>query len=212
MRLTVYEQNVERATRAELWAPGEAVRTDLVTGPQLHRQEPGGAAPAPRLDRGRGRRPDGSDQVDERRPMIDRRSKRVVGADPPPVPSGHRPHRRRGVRGGLRDQRHGQFGTRRSQRADAERGAGRVAERRGRVAVRGAELRQLAALHRHGRRRRDQAQDPRGLHREVRDGRQLLRGDQRQRRVLRDDPAGARWRPGQRLGHRRPDRLDGRRG
>jgi spermidine/putrescine transport system ATP-binding protein len=25
-RLTVYEQNVERATRAELWAPGEAVR------------------------------------------------------------------------------------------------------------------------------------------------------------------------------------------
>jgi ABC-type Fe3+/spermidine/putrescine transport system ATPase subunit len=25
-RLTVYEQNVERATRAELWAPGEEVR------------------------------------------------------------------------------------------------------------------------------------------------------------------------------------------
>ena len=25
-RLTVYEQNVERATKAELWAPGEAVR------------------------------------------------------------------------------------------------------------------------------------------------------------------------------------------
>jgi spermidine/putrescine transport system ATP-binding protein len=26
IRLTVYEQNVERATRSELWAPGEAVR------------------------------------------------------------------------------------------------------------------------------------------------------------------------------------------
>ena len=39
VRLTVYEQNVERATRSELWAPGEEVRPDLVTRPQLRRRD-----------------------------------------------------------------------------------------------------------------------------------------------------------------------------
>ena len=38
---------------------------------------------------------------------------------------------------------------------------------------------------------------------------QLRRGRQRQRHVLRHDPAAAPGRPGHRLGHRRPDRLDG---
>ena len=45
-RLTVYEQNVERATRAELWAPGEEVR--LSWAPEhtfVLRTEPGPADP-----------------------------------------------------------------------------------------------------------------------------------------------------------------------
>lgn len=44
-RLTVYEQNVERATRAELWAPGEEVR--LTWSPDhtfIVRGQPAGAA------------------------------------------------------------------------------------------------------------------------------------------------------------------------
>ena len=36
-RLTVYEQNVERATRSELWAPGRVRGPDLVARPQLRR-------------------------------------------------------------------------------------------------------------------------------------------------------------------------------
>ena len=46
IRLTVYEQNVERATRAELWAPGEAVRLTWSPDHSFIVQEPGGAAPA----------------------------------------------------------------------------------------------------------------------------------------------------------------------
>lgn len=45
-RLTVYEQNVERATRAELWAPGEAVRLTWAPDHSFIVSEPGGAAPA----------------------------------------------------------------------------------------------------------------------------------------------------------------------
>jgi spermidine/putrescine transport system ATP-binding protein len=45
-RLTVYEQNVERATRAELWTPGEAVRLTWSPDHSFVVQEPGGAAPA----------------------------------------------------------------------------------------------------------------------------------------------------------------------
>ena len=37
-RLTVYEQNVERATRAELWAAGRGGPADLVARPQLRRR------------------------------------------------------------------------------------------------------------------------------------------------------------------------------
>jgi spermidine/putrescine transport system ATP-binding protein len=46
-RLTVYEQNVERATRAELWAPGESVRLTWSPDHSFIVSEPGGAAPAP---------------------------------------------------------------------------------------------------------------------------------------------------------------------
>jgi len=46
VRLTVYEQNVERATRAELWAPGESVRLTWSPDHSFIVQEPGGAAPA----------------------------------------------------------------------------------------------------------------------------------------------------------------------
>lgn len=53
-RLTVYEQNVERATRAELWSPGEAVRLTwspdhsfIVKEPGDH--QPSSAVPAPAL-------------------------------------------------------------------------------------------------------------------------------------------------------------------
>jgi hypothetical protein len=45
VRLTVYEQNVERATRAELWAPGEAVRLTWSPDHSFIVQESGGAAP-----------------------------------------------------------------------------------------------------------------------------------------------------------------------
>ena len=46
VRLTVYEQNVERATRAELWAPGEAVRMTWSPDHSFTVSEPGGAGPA----------------------------------------------------------------------------------------------------------------------------------------------------------------------
>ena len=46
VRLTVYEQNVERATRAELWAPGEAVRMTWSPDHSFIVSEPGGAEPA----------------------------------------------------------------------------------------------------------------------------------------------------------------------
>jgi spermidine/putrescine transport system ATP-binding protein len=46
-RLTVYEQNVERATRAELWAPGETVRMTWSPDHSFIVSEPGGAEPAP---------------------------------------------------------------------------------------------------------------------------------------------------------------------
>ena len=45
-RLTVYEQNVERATRAELWAPGEAVRLTWSPDHSFIVTEPGDAATA----------------------------------------------------------------------------------------------------------------------------------------------------------------------
>ena len=48
-RLTVYEQNVERATRAELWAPGEAVRLTWSPDHSFVVRETGGADPAPGL-------------------------------------------------------------------------------------------------------------------------------------------------------------------
>jgi spermidine/putrescine transport system ATP-binding protein len=48
-RITVYEQNVERATRAELWAPGEAVRLTWSPDHSFIVHESGGAAPAPGL-------------------------------------------------------------------------------------------------------------------------------------------------------------------
>ena len=37
-RVTVYEQNVERATKAELWARGDEVRLYLVAGSHLRRR------------------------------------------------------------------------------------------------------------------------------------------------------------------------------
>ena len=46
-RLTVYEQNVERATRAELWAPGEAVRLTWSPDHSFVVHDPGGAAASP---------------------------------------------------------------------------------------------------------------------------------------------------------------------
>jgi spermidine/putrescine transport system ATP-binding protein len=49
VRLTVYEQNVERATRAELWAPGEAVRMTWSPDHSFIVSEPGGAEPVPGL-------------------------------------------------------------------------------------------------------------------------------------------------------------------
>jgi spermidine/putrescine transport system ATP-binding protein len=48
-RLTVYEQNVERATRAELWAPGEAVRLTWSPDHSFIVRETGGAEPVPGL-------------------------------------------------------------------------------------------------------------------------------------------------------------------
>jgi spermidine/putrescine transport system ATP-binding protein len=47
VKLTVYEQNVERATRAELWAPGEAVRMTWSPDHSFIVSEPEGAEPAP---------------------------------------------------------------------------------------------------------------------------------------------------------------------
>ncbi len=47
VRLTVYEQNVERATRAELWAPGEAVRMTWAPDHSFVVSQPGGVEPAP---------------------------------------------------------------------------------------------------------------------------------------------------------------------
>ncbi len=47
--LTVYEQNVERATRAELWAPGEAVRVTWSPDHSFIVHDSGGAGPAPGL-------------------------------------------------------------------------------------------------------------------------------------------------------------------
>jgi len=49
VRLTVYEQNVERARRAELWAPGEPVRMTWSPDHSFIVTEPGGAQPAPGL-------------------------------------------------------------------------------------------------------------------------------------------------------------------
>ena len=69
-------------------------------------------------------------------------------------------------------------------------------------------IRQLAALHRH--RRRGQVPDPRRVHAGHRHPGQLPRGHQRQRGVLRQDPARPRGRHVDRLRHHRPDRLDGR--
>ena len=68
-----------------------------------------------------------------------------------------------------------------------------------------APLRQLAALHRR-RREDEEAADARPVHEE--DGRlgRLLRGDQLERRVLREDPGPALARPGDRPRHHRPHR------
>ncbi len=76
-------------------------------------------------------------------------------------------------------------------------------------AERRPQLRQLAPLHRPGREQPAQEPHPGAVHGEVRHEGQLRRGDQRQRHVLRHDPAAPPGRPGHRLGHRRPDRLDG---
>ena len=50
-RLTVYEQNVERATRAELWSPGEKVVMTWTPGPQLRHRGSRRAAPHPMATR-----------------------------------------------------------------------------------------------------------------------------------------------------------------
>ena len=61
---------------------------------------------------------------------------------------------------------------------------------------------ELAALHRQGR--------PQGVRQALRRPRQVRRGHQRQRRVLRQGPPAAAGRPADRARHRDPDRLHGR--
>lgn len=70
-------------------------------------------------------------------------------------------------------------------------------------------LRQLAALHRHRRRGRVEAAHPGRLLAADRDLRHVHRGDQRQRRVLREDQPRADEPPGDRPGPDRHQRLDG---
>ncbi len=88
-------------------------------------------------------------------------------------------------------------------------GAVRWGPRRRRRACRGADLRQLAALHRRGRRDR-RVPHPPAVHRGNRDRGRLPGGDPGEHRVLRHHPAGTRGRPGHGLGHDRGDGLDGR--
>ena len=93
-RLTVFEQNVERATRSELWAPGEEVRADLVAGPQLRVVEDADGATDPPTRRRPARRVDPPPSTraanrhagghHDRPPTLDR------GAHAAPVPAGHR--------------------------------------------------------------------------------------------------------------------------
>ena len=198
--LTVYEQNVERATRPNSGRPGRR-SADVVTRPQLRR---------PRTSRARraGARPDRT----PRRPPVGPREEthdRSRDARPPTdrAAASSRASALTGVAAFVAACGTGGTGSARRPRRPRRRrergGAAAVRGGAGRVAVGRAQLRQLAAATSTPTTTTDQAQDARGLHGQVRHGGQLLGGDQRQRRVLRHDPAGARRRPGHRLGHRR---------
>ncbi len=213
--ITVYEQNVERATRAELWTPGEEVRmtwspdhtfavqaggdppTDVPGGPARRgrggRWTPaGGRLPAslPGRRRARGRR-----GRDRRVPC--RHLGRGDRTDRVEQPRGRCLEPAAAVRpaglGGRVD-------------PTRERGGRRIApagERR----PPGRQLDRLYGCRRH----RQDLPDPRQVHQADRDRRELPRGHRRQRGVLHEQPQGsARCRAADRLGHRRHDRLDDR--
>ena len=106
-RLTVYEQNVERATRSELWAPGEEVR--LTWSPDhsfavVERRRPTGGA-RPHARPGRRRRRADQHQRDRRGDSMTDHQTRLAGPDATPLPAGHRPDRRRRVPGRLQRRR-----------------------------------------------------------------------------------------------------------
>ena len=218
----VYEQNVERATKAELWTQGEAVQLTWSPdhtssfGPTI--ANPPGPTSRP-SEPGHDRRRPMSELQPSERPGLSRRAfvqgtalagfaaflAACTGTKSSAAPRRRaQPRRapaRRVVGGAVRG------GERRSiLRADAQEHHG------------SAQVRPMAGLHRPGRPAADATTGvlPAGssktlgrLQEEVqRQGR--LRGeDRRQPDLLRDDPTGAGRRAADRLGPDRPDRLDG---
>ena len=211
-RLTVYEQNVERATRAELWSPGRGGPPDLVARPHASSSR-SRAAPAGQADRAAvtGRSPAAratrGDPMtdDDTRLASELTRRRFLQGRPWPGFAAFLAACGTSGTGSA-----GAVGAAPAP-ASTERGAAPPAPAAAPQSP-SAELNfaNWPLYIDTDDDDDDQAQDARGLHGQVRDDGQLPRGDQRQRRVLRRRSSPRSRRPGHRLGHRRPDRLDGR--
>ena len=224
-RVTVYEQNVERATRAELWEPGEEVV--LTWSPDHTFAVEGGGAPPPDVVTGRGRRT----QRGAAAPVA--AVARHLPARVPDRRRGRRRRRRRGVpRGHVGRQ---QAADRDPAAVDRPRADARAACRPRRRPPRPAraprrpdadgpaQLRQLGRLHRphdRARARRQAGHGRRRVRPAVADARRVRAPSTASRSTTRTPvdenesfmgtitPAAV-GRPRHRLGPDRPDRLDG---